>query len=69
MTQREAVLKYIQTHKKGITSIDAVNKLGCTRLSAVVSALKKKGYNIDSSRETVTSRYGTVSVSRYKMVD
>lgn len=65
MTQQNTVLKYLQTHKSGLTSKDAIEKFGCTRLSAVIKALKKKGYNITSSRETVYTRYGHVSIARY----
>ena len=40
MTQQNLILKYIQTHKRGITQKDAFEKFGCTRLSAVINALK-----------------------------
>ncbi len=65
MTQRETILKYLQTHKSGITSKEAIEKFGCTRLSAVISVLRDKGYDITSARETVPTRYGHASVSRY----
>lgn len=68
ITQQEAVLKYVQTHKNGITSKEAFEKIGCTRLAAVISALNKKGYNIQRYRETVKGRYGNVSITRYKAV-
>ena len=65
MYQQKMILKYLQSHKSGLTSKDAIEKFGCTRLSAVVKALKNKGYNINSTRETVNTRYGHVSIARY----
>ena len=68
MNQRKAILKYLETHKKGMTSRDAIEKFGCTRLAAVVAVWRSKGYIIVSKRETVTGRYGNVSVARYFLV-
>lgn len=65
MNQQKTILKYIQTHKRGITSKEAIEKFGCTRLSAVVHTLKRKGYNITSWRETVPTRYGQASIAHY----
>lgn len=55
MTQKEAVLKYMQEHGK-ITSFEAFNELGVTRLSAVIFDLRKE-------REVVT--YNKYTVNRY----
>lgn len=66
-TQRNTILKYLQTHKKGITSKEAIEKFGCTRLAAVVAALKSKGNEIKDVRETVPTRYGNTSIKRYFM--
>jgi hypothetical protein len=65
MTQQKMILNYIQTHKSGITQKDAFEKFGCTRLSAVINALRKKGHKIDATRETVITRYGNTSIARY----
>lgn len=68
MTQQETILRHIQTHKRGITQKEAIDKYGCTRLAAVVKALQKKGYNIKSEREKVDTRYSKrVSIARYTM--
>ena len=67
MTQIDVILKHLKTHKKGITSGDAINRYGCTRLSAVIANLEKKGYVISHERETVPTRYGNVSITRYKL--
>ena len=65
--QQAAVLAYIIQHDS-ITSMEAFEHLGVTRLSAVVYNLKKKGYNIKSEPEQVKTRYGaTATISRYSL--
>ena len=65
--QQAAVLAYIMQHGS-ITSMDAFEHLGVTRLSAVVYNLKDKGYNIISESEQVKTRYGaTATISRYSL--
>lgn len=58
---------YLKTHKKGITSKEAIDKFGATRLSAIIYNLKhNKGLNIVSEDVKVKNRYGhTTVVSRY----
>ena len=67
MTQQKAILNFIQTHKKGLSSKEAIERFGCTRLAAVIAALERKGYIFDHVRETVPTRYGKTSVTRYRM--
>ena len=65
--QQAAVLAYIIQHDS-ITSMEAFEHLGVTRLSAVVYNLKKKGYKIKSEPEQVKTRYGaTATISRYSL--
>ena len=65
--QQAAVLAYIIQHDS-ITSMEAFEHLGITRLSAVVYNLKKKGYKIKSEPEQVKTRYGaTATISRYSL--
>ena len=52
VTQQSAILKHLQ-EKGSITSKEAFNLFGATRLSAQIFELRRKGYNI----ETIT-RYG-----------
>ena len=33
MSQNKQILKYLQTHKRGISPIDALQKFGCFRLT------------------------------------
>ena len=56
----EEVLKHLQEHGS-ITSIEAIEKYGATRLSAIIFKLRKKGYNIDTITIPFTDRYGTKS--------
>ena len=56
----EEVLKHLQEHGS-ITSIEAIEKYGCTRLSAVIFKLRKRGYNIITEIIPFTDRYGTKS--------
>ena len=67
MLQQEAVLAYLKKNKRtGLTSMDAIEKFGCTRLSAVIFNLKRKGNDIRTVRESVPTRYGrSVSIARY----
>ena len=65
-TQQDDILYYLKSHKKGLTSKEAFDKFGATRLSGVVYNLKKKGYVIDSVNMKVKNRYGSVSmITRY----
>lgn len=56
MTHEEVVLEYMKKHK-GITSMEAYDKLGVTRLSAVIFNLRER-YDILDVWETCTNRYG-----------
>ena len=67
MTQKEAVLEWLKTGGS-ITSMEAFEHLGITRLSAVVFDLRKLGYIISSEDMTTTNRYGKqVHFTRYKL--
>lgn len=67
-TQTSDILKYLQTHKRGITSLEAIEKFGATRLSDIIFRLRKKGYNIVTENNLVKNRYGRqVLVSTYKL--
>lgn len=47
-SQCDAILDYMQTHKQGITPIDALGLCGCFRLSARIWDLRHKGFVIES---------------------
>lgn len=65
LTQTNCILKYMLDGNT-ITSIEAINRYGTTRLSGIIYNLKKQGYNIKSYRQTVINRFGEhSSVSVY----
>lgn len=56
--KEERLLAYLKENKKGITSLDAINKLGETRLSATIYLLRQRGIQILDTYETSQNRYG-----------
>ena len=66
-TQTGEILRYMKTHK-GITSMQAFEKFGATRLSGVIFELRKH-YNIVSEPKTGKNRYGeTVNYVEYRLI-
>ena len=58
-TQVETVLKYLRTHKKGLTSMKAFWRWRITRLSDKIFRLRNKGYHIITIKEPNTFTSGT----------
>lgn len=67
--QQERVLKYMQDFGS-ISSLEAFQDLGITRLSAIIHTLRhKKGYVIKADRESCKNRWNeSVWYARYTMV-
>lgn len=62
------VLEYLKTHKKGITSMQAFELFGATRLSAIIFKLRQE-YEIESVKCEGKNRYGTkVFFDRYVLI-
>lgn len=61
MTQKQAVLNHLISGKE-LSSIEAINMYGATRLSGIIYKLKREGYTINVRSEKVKNRYGTVSM-------
>ena len=57
MNQRQAVLAYLKTGKH-ITSKDAFELFGATRLSAIIFDLRKMGYKINMIKREGITRFG-----------
>lgn len=57
MTQTETVFNHLTTHK-GITSMEAFELYGVTRLSAIIFSLRYRGYDIINVPHETTNRYG-----------
>lgn len=68
MTQRRAVLNYLMEHGT-ITSMEAFEKFGATRLSAIIFDLRRQGYGIFTNMVETTNRFGqTLKYARYRLV-
>ena len=57
-SQTKAIKDYLEAGNS-ITSMEAYDKFGCTRLSARIFDLKKAGYNIQTIMMEGQTRYGT----------
>lgn len=66
-TQADIILKHLQSET--ITSFEAIERYGITRLAAVISQLRAKGYKIVARNKTVTTRYGKTTVAVYELRD
>lgn len=53
----EAVLNHLKQHGS-ITSLEAIENYGATRLSAIIFNLRKRGYKIDTVDTDFVDRYG-----------
>lgn len=53
-----------------ITSLDAINLYGATRLSAIIFNLRQRGLNIATLPTTIKDRFGnTTTFAKYKLLD
>lgn len=67
-TQTNDILNFMKTHKRGITSMEAFERFGATRLSGLIFQLRKQGHKIQTEYVIVKTRYGKkVEIARYKM--
>ena len=65
MTQKEAILDYLQTYSS-LTSKEAMEFFGCMRLAATIHRLKKEGHTITGEQSVVKNRYNqTTHITRY----
>ena len=69
-SQNERILKYLQTHKRGITQLQALEKFGVLRLSGRIHNLREQGYPIMTNIIEVPNRYGEISrVAEYRLME
>lgn len=59
-TQTEEVLAHLIKHGS-ITSLEAIKKYGCTRLSAMIYKYRARGYEIETHSKVVKNRYGNTT--------
>ena len=57
MNKTQVVLEHLKNNV-GITSMEAFQKYGATRLSAIIFNLRKKGYDIINVEHEDIDRYG-----------
>ena len=69
MSQCEKILKFMKSHKRGITPLQAMEKFGCMSLAQRIYDLRGEGYDISSELVEVKNRYGEkCRVSQYRLV-
>ena len=70
-TQALVVLKHMREHG-GITSMEAFERYGITRLSAIICDMRKqnKDFDVITEMKTTVNRYGnTVNYADYHLVE
>ena len=69
LTQNEWLLRFLMTHKLGITPMQAEDQYGIRRLASRISDLRADGHNIEKEMITVKNRRGQkCRVARYRLV-
>lgn len=69
MTKTQAVLDWLKTHAS-ISSVEAIQNFGATRLSAIIFNLRKRGHVIDTVWCEGTDRFGNhMRFARYYLRD
>ncbi len=67
-THKTRCLKYLQDHKS-ITSLQAIQDLGNTRLAQTILTLKRDGHSIHTETIEVSNRWGgTAHVAKYTLL-
>ena len=64
MSQKLKILEHLKEHGS-ITTLEAIQYFGCTRLSGRIWELRAEGHNITSKMVTVHTRSGKTQVARY----
>lgn len=68
-TKSSEVLKHLKV-RGSITSLEAFELYGATRLSAIIFELRKKGYNIKTTDSTCIDRYGhRCNFAKYVLIE
>lgn len=69
MTKTKAVLDWLRTHDS-ISSMEAIENFGATRLAAIIFDLRERGYDIETVRCEGTDRFGNqMRFARYYLRD
>lgn len=68
-SQRELILEHLKRYGT-LTSMQAIELYGATRLSGIIFTLRKEGYNITTLDTSIKDRYGTrKTIATYKLLD
>ena len=68
-THKTRLIKYLKNYGS-ITSIQAIQDLGNTRLSATIFSLRELGWNFKTEDVTVPTRWGTTTiVTKYSLCE
>lgn len=67
MTQIQALKSYFK-RRKTLTQREAMTDLGIMRLSERIRELERTGYQFVHGRVPVASRYGSTTITRYRLV-
>lgn len=68
-TQKTTVLRHLQEHGE-ITSWDAINTYGITRLSEYIRQLRSEGYRINTIDTPVhTKNFGKTIIAKYTLTE
>ena len=61
MTKKQKLLKWLQTHKRGIDGQTALREIGLYRLSGEIHELRKAGHNIKTEMMECEEEDGTIT--------
>lgn len=68
-SQKTMILDYLKQHGT-ITSLQAIDMFGATRLSGIIFTLRKEGYDIATLDTAIKDRYGTrKTIATYKLMN
>lgn len=72
MTQQQAIIKYLKTHKKA-TGIDFVTKLGILCYTKRLSEIRHdfaqaNGYVLKTEMKDIDTRYGKTRIAEYRLI-
>lgn len=69
-SQNDKILRYLKTHKRGLTPYEALEKFDCMRLSGRIKDLRNQGVLIRSERVEVLNKKGKKCwVAKYTLVE
>ena len=70
MTHKSATIDYFKKHKRGLTTMTMMDKLGIASPTKVISNLRKDGYKILGTKCETVNRYGKkVRFVRYTLIE